>query len=157
MIRGVLEDVTDIETLKQKLKNNPYWILEHKDGCFVFTDENLYFQSKMTDKEFENFPFFENYYFKFKKKFIDYAVITCDDEIYMLFLFNDKIIKPLKINGCFCGDISIHYNTKVTDFHYTCGHTIINNKDIKIIKYFKENIDEYRFKCFNGDKYKGIY
>lgn len=146
------------EVLKEKLKDYPYWAFENEDGRFVFTDKSVFFQSELADKNFERFPFFENYYFHFKKKFIDYSVVGFDNEFFMLLLFDNKQIKPLRVNGCFCGDIVVHDDTKVTDFHYTCGYAVINNRKIKLVKPFKEDINGYQLKNIKGNSYnKGLY
>lgn len=145
------------EILKEDLKDYPYWVFENTDGCFIFTDKSIFFQSLLSDKCFERFPFFQDYYFHFKKKFIDYAVIGFDDCIYMLCLFENKKIKPLRIIGCLCGDISIDYFTKINDFHYTCGHEVINNRPITVVKPFREDIKDYQLQKLKGNLYTGLY
>ena len=145
------------ERLKEKLKDYSYWVLKNESGCFVFTDKSIFFQSQLTDKNFERFPFFQNYYFYFRKKFIDYSVVGFEDNFFMLCLFENKRIKPLKINGCLCGDIVVHSDTKITDFHYACGHAIINNKKIELVKPFKEDIEGYQLQKFCGNNFTGLY
>lgn len=145
------------EDLKEGLKNYDYWTFENNNGRFVFTDKGLFFQSQMVDKNFERFPFFEDYYFHFKKRFIDYAVIGFEDKIFLLCLFEDKKIKPLRISGCFCGDIVVYDATKVTDFHYSCGHAMINNEKCVVVKSFREDISGYHLQKISGNNFTGLY
>lgn len=145
------------EELKEALKGYNYWVFENNNGRFVFTNLGLFFQSEMVDKDFERFPFFENDYFRFKKKFIDYSVIGFDENIYLLLLFENKRIKPLKVNGCFCGDIVVHDDTKTNDFHFSCGHAMINNEKIVVVKPFRMDIRGYKFENIKGNNFTGLY
>ena len=144
------------EILKEDLKDYSYWIFENTDGRFIFTDKSIFFQSLLADKDFERFPFFQDYYFHFKEKFIDYAVIGFEDCIYMICLFENKKIKPLRIIGCLCGDISIDSYTKINDYHYTCGHALINNRPVTVVKPFRKNIEGYQLQTFKGHILTGL-
>ena len=105
-----------------------------------------------------DFHNFENYYFHFKKNFIDFSVIGFDDDIYMLLMFEKGIIKPLRINGCYCGDIVIHDYTKINDFHFHCGHAMINNRKCVVVKPFDSEIKNYKLEKIKGNSYdKGLF
>ena len=139
------------EALKNAIKDYPYWVFDNKNGRFVFTDRSLFFQSQMIDKEFERFPFFEKYYFNFTKPFDDYAIIGFEEYLYMLcFYENKKEIKPLRINGCFSGDISIFSSDMINQYHYSCGHACINNDKLVVVKPFVKDIKGYTLKNFKA-------
>lgn len=139
------------EELKNAIKDYPYWVFENENGRFVFTEGSLFFQSPMVDKNFERFPFFGNYYFHFVKPFDDYTVIGFDEYLYMLCFYEDKKeIKPLRINGCFGGDISIFSDNIIEQFHYSCGHACINNDKLVIVKPFSKDIKGYTLKNFKN-------
>ena len=139
------------EKLKETIKDYPYWVFENENGRFVFTNSSLFFQSPMVDKAFERFPFFEKYYFHFKKPFDDYAVVGFQEYVYMLCFYKDKKeIKPLRIAGCFGGDISIFSEDMVSQYHYSCGHACINNDKLVIVKPFVKDIKGYTLKNFKA-------
>lgn len=163
MLRQRKEDIMEanenrLTELLEGLKGCRYWIFKNNEGIYVFTEKSLFFQSEMPDKSFERFPYFEDYYFHFKKNFIDFSVIGFDDDIYMLLMFEEGIIKPLRINGCYCGDIVIHDYTKINDFHFHCGHAMINNRKCVVVKPFDSEIKNYKLEKIKGNSYdKGLF
>lgn len=131
-----------------------------EDGIFYLYDKGIGFESPIKqdiNDEIEYFSFCEGEksfrrvndgYISIKKDFIDYKVLIVGNKIFILFLYPNKVIKPIKINGHYCGDIKA---TKLTanDFHHSCGHAIISSKKIESIKDFREEMEEYKFKSFS--------
>lgn len=128
-----------------------------EDGSFSLYDRGIGFRSPMINKNIEYFSFckgdkpfkeVQGGYIGIKNDFIDYKVVIFNNkEVFILFLYPENLIKPIKITGNFCGDISSD-KIKTDQFHFISGHSIISNGKIETIKDFGTKINNYKLKNF---------